>query len=102
MAASIKEQLENHLEMGGNWERMATPIPGLLVVKAPATKKVPARLFLELNPEGKWRGLFINGEENLSEISEILTNDITHLLIHEIEAINPEINKNGPKKLKMD
>lgn len=102
MAESIKEQLEDHLEKGKPWERMETPILGLYVVKAPATKNTPPRLFLELNPEGKWKGFFINNEENLSEVCEILTNDITHHLIHEIASINPEINKHGPKKLKME
>ena len=99
MSITVKEQLENHLEEGKPWERMATPIPGLFIVKAPATKHISAQLFLELNPDKKWKGFFINTKELLTDVITILTDNITHTLIHEIEAINPETNRYKPKKL---
>jgi len=46
----ISSQLNKHLEGGKDWERMDTPVPGLFIVKVPATKTRKARLNLELSP----------------------------------------------------
>jgi len=45
--ADIEAQLKAHLKNGADWEKMETPVPGVNVVKVPATKTRPALLFLE-------------------------------------------------------
>ena len=104
--SNIENQLEDHLKGGADWEKMETPIPGVFVVKVPATKTKPALLFLEVNPlkdDGKplkKRGLFIGSKEMLLKFSEALNDDKTFQLIGELEKINPEV-KIKTKKLKM-
>ena len=104
--SNIENQLEDHLKGGADWEKMETPIPGVFVVKVPATKTKPALLFLEVNPlkdDGKplkKRGLFIGSKDMLLKFSEALNDDKTFQLIGELEKINPEV-KTKTKKLKM-
>ena len=105
--SEIQAQLKEHLKSGKDWEKMATPIEGISVVKVPATKTRPALLFLEVNPlkeDGtpmKRKGLFVGNKEMLIKFSEALSDDKTYQLIQEIEQINPKESKNSVKKLKM-
>ena len=104
--SNIENQLKDHLKGGADWEKMETPIPGVFVVKVPATKTKPALLFLEVNPlkdDGKplkKRGLFIGSKDMLLKFSEALNDDKTFQLIGELEKINPEV-KTKAKKLNM-
>ena len=106
--ADIEAQLKNHLNNGADWEKMETPVPGVNVVKVPATKTRPALLFLEVNPlkeDGKpmkRKGLFVGSKEMLIKFGEALNDDKVFQLIGELEKINPIGTTNGPvKKLKM-
>ena len=105
--SDIQAQLKEHLKSGKDWEKMATPIEGINVVKVPATKTRPALLFLEINPlkeDGtpmKKRGLFVGNKEMLIKFGEALNDDKTYQLIQEIEQINPKETKTNVKKLKM-
>ncbi len=106
--AEIKEQLKDHLENATDWEKMETPVPGVFVVKVPATKSRPALLFLEVNPlkdDGKplkRKGLFVGNKEFLVKFSEALSDDKVYQLINEIEKVNPEVKSAGAtKKLEM-
>ncbi len=105
--ADIKLQLREHLKDAEDWGKMETPIPGVYVVKVPATKTRPALLFLEINPikqDGKpikRKGLFIGSFENLLLFSEALADDKVVQLIRTLEEINPKA-QTQMKKLKMD
>jgi hypothetical protein len=105
--SDIQAQLKEHLEKGDDWEKMDTPVPGLSVVKVPATKTKPALLFLEVNPlkeDGKplkRKGLFIGNKEILIKFSEALNDDKTFQLITELEKVNPEVTGAATKKLEM-
>jgi hypothetical protein len=105
--SDIQAQLKEHLKSAKDWEKMATPIEGISVVKVPATKTRPALLFLEVNPlkeDGtpmKRKGLFVGNKEMLIKFSEALNDDKTYQLIQEIEQINPKETKKSVKKLKM-
>ena len=106
--ADIQGQLKDHLENAKEWEKMETPVPGVFVVKVPATKSRPALLFLEINPlkdDGKpmkKKGLFVGSKEMLIKFSEALQDDKVFQLIGELESINPEVRGSGSvKKLKM-
>ena len=106
--ANIEAQLKAHLKDGADWEKMETPVPGVNVVKVPATKTRPALLFLEVNPlkeDGKpmkRKGLFVGSKEMLIKFGEALNDDKVFQLIGELEKINPQGTTNGPaKKLEM-
>jgi hypothetical protein len=106
--ADIKAQLKAHLKNGADWEKMETPVPGVNVVKVPATKTRPALLFLEVNPlkeDGKpmkRKGLFVGSKEMLIKFGEALNDDKVFQLIGELEEINPEGTSNAAtKKLEM-
>lgn len=102
--ADIQAQLKEHLQNGQDWEKMATPIPGVHVVKVPATKSRPALLFIEVNPlkdDGKplkRKGLFVGNREMLMKFSETLADDKVYQLVQEIEQVNPKEAQNGVKK----
>jgi len=106
--ADIEAQLREHLKNGKDWEKMATPVDGVSVVKVPATKTRPSLLFLEVNPlkeDGKpmkRKGLFVGSKEMLIKFGEALNDDKVFQLIGEIEKVNPERStNNSAKKLKM-
>jgi hypothetical protein len=105
--SSIQNQLKEHLEKGKDWEKMETPIPGVFVVKIPATKTRDALLSLEINPlkeDGnpmKRKGLFVRNKEMLVKFGEALNDDKVYQLIIELENINPDISSKNKKKLKM-
>lgn len=106
--ADIEAQLKAHLKNGADWEKMETPVPGVNVVKVPATKTRPALLFLEVNPlkeDGKplkRKGLFVGSKEMLIKFGEALNDDKVFQLIGELEKINPKGTANGAtKKLEM-
>ncbi|MFX1326841.1 MAG: hypothetical protein ACFE91_01690 [Promethearchaeota archaeon] len=106
--ADIQTQLKEHLKNGKDWEKMETPIPGVFVVKVPATKTRPALLFLEVNPlknDGKpmkRKGLFIGSKEMYIAYKEALEEDAIYTLIQNVEAVNPEVRGAGAaKKLQM-
>ncbi|MGV9173752.1 MAG: hypothetical protein ACOC44_14260 [Promethearchaeia archaeon] len=106
--ADIQDQLKDHLKTAKDWEKMETPIPGVFVVKVPATKTRPALLFLEINPlkengrPMKRKGLFVKNKEMLISFTEALTDDKVFKLIQELDSVNPDVSKKGNrKKLKM-
>jgi len=106
--ADIEAQLRNHLKNASDWEKMEAPVPGVFVVKVPATKTRPALLFLEINPlkdDGKpmkRKGLFVGSKEMLIKFGEALQDDKVFQLIGELEKINPEVATSGiVKKLEM-
>ncbi len=106
--ADIEAQLKAHLKNGADWEKMETPVPGVSVVKVPATKTRPSLLFLEINPlkdDGKpmkRKGLFVGSKEMLIKFGEALQDDKVYQLIVELEKINPEGATSGTtKKLEM-
>ena len=101
--ADIEKDLKEHLDNGKDWEKMETPIDGVMVVKVPATKTRPALLFLEINPiiDGKplkRKGLFVGSQEILLKFTEALQDDKTYELIRVMEGVNPEVRKNGVTK----
>jgi len=106
--ADIEAQLRAHLKNANDWEKMEAPIPGVFIVKVPATKTRPSLLFLEINPlkdDGKpmkRKGLFVGSKEMLIKFGEALQDDKVYQLIVELEKINPKGATTGTvKKLEM-
>jgi hypothetical protein len=106
--ADIQAQLKEHLEKGKDWAKMETPVPGVFVVKVPATKTRPALLFIEINPlksDGnpmKRKGLFIRNKEMYLAFKEALEEDAIFTILQNLEAVNPEVKgAASTKKLQM-
>ncbi|MFW9773853.1 MAG: hypothetical protein ACFFFB_23240 [Candidatus Heimdallarchaeota archaeon] len=106
--SSIQSQLKEHLDKATDWAKMETPVPGVFVVKVPATKTRPSLLFIEVNPlneDGtpmKRKGLFVGSKEMLIKFGETLNDDKVFQLIGEIEKVNPkEVKSKSTKKLEM-
>jgi hypothetical protein len=106
--ADIEAQLRAHLKNGNDWEKMEAPIPGVFIVKVPATKTRPSLLFLEINPlkdDGKpmkRKGLFVGSKEMLIKFGEALQDDKVYQLIVELEKVNPKgATAGATKKLEM-
>jgi hypothetical protein len=105
--SDIQAQLKEHLKNGKNWSKMETPVPGVFVVKVPATKTRPALLFIEVNPlksDGnpmKRKGLFIRNREMYLAFKEALEEDAIFTILQNLEAVNPEVKGATTKKLKM-
>ena len=100
-------QLREHLKNGKDWEKLATPIPGVFVVKIPATKSHGARLMVEVNPVDengnprKRKGLFITDEKMRRDFVVALENEDVSQLIRNVDAVNPVEPPGGKKILKM-
>ncbi len=106
--SDIQAQLKEHLKNAKDWEKMVTPVPGVNVVKIPATKMRPAMLHLEISPvkaDGtpmKRKGLFVSSKEMLVKFSEALNDDKVFHLISELEKVNPKgTGESKTKKLEM-
>ncbi|WP_455368108.1 hypothetical protein [[Eubacterium] cellulosolvens] len=96
MAEFIKE--------GRDWERKATTLRGVFVLKMPAYKGAPVRLAVELNPvdsEGrpsKKRGILLRSSEELAEYNKILSDNRIVNLLKNIDSVNPRPAKKEEKK----
>ena len=104
MEAKLSEFLRN----GRDWEKKATSIPGIFIMKMPAYKSTPfvapSRLCVELNPvdaEGrptKKRGILLKSISELNNYKSILNDEKLANLITNIESINPRITKRQDEK----
>ncbi|MHA1730884.1 MAG: hypothetical protein ACTSU5_03025 [Promethearchaeota archaeon] len=98
------EALEEHLTEAKDWEKMETDIPGVFVVKIPATKTRPAKIMIEVNPVDetgkpkKRKGLFISDFEMYVQFLEALEDDRIGKLIKVVDSVNPQNSSNGTKK----
>jgi len=76
----VDERLSQFLKEGKDWERKATSIQGVFLIKLPEYKSRPAYIAIEINPVDtsgiatKKRGILIKSRSELEQISNILTN----------------------------
>ncbi len=90
-----EERLKEFLESAEGWSRLKTSIPGVMVLKMPASKSREASLALEVNPlneagvPSKRRGLIIRSLEELYEFREILMEEKLETLLELVESLNP-------------
>lgn len=98
------QALTKHLENGKDWEKVDTDIPGVFVVKIPATKTRPARLSVEVNPVDeagkpkKRKGLFVTNFEMYVQFLEALQDDNVGKLITLVDNLNPATASKGKRK----
>ena len=101
---SAEKKLEEFLDQGKSWERLATSIPGVFVLKLPPYKGRPPNLVVELNPVDsnlkpmKRRGLVLRSAEELEAFIELYKPEKIGSLLSMIETINPA-EPQGRKKI---
>ena len=97
-----KERLSRLLSESDDWQKTRTDIDGVLLVKMPQYKSRPPTLALEINPidatgsSTKKRGIVIRSSEELSTISQIVSDPRLAELAASMDSVNPATS--GPKK----
>ena|SRR4026207_230514 len=101
-------RLSQFLREGKNWERKATSISGVFLIKLPEYKSRPPYIAMEINPVDstgaatKKRGILIKSSYELEQISNILTNaKIVHLATS-LDEVNPEKKSRAPQSTETD
>ena len=96
MASAVDEKLAQFLKEGKDWERKATSIPGVFLMRLPSFKGRPASLGIEINPVDssgsatKKRGVVVRSASELETISKLIMNPKIAQLAKSIDAVNPE------------
>ena len=104
----IDERLSQFLREGKNWERKATSIPGVFLIKLPEYKSRPPYIAMEINPVDstgaatKKRGILIKSSSELEQISDILTNAKIVQLATSLDEVNPEKKSRAPQSTETD
>lgn len=102
------ERLSQFLREGRNWERKATSIPGVFLIKLPEYKSRPPYIAMEINPVDstggatKKRGILIKSSSELELISNILTNAKIVQLATSLDEVNPEKKSRAPQSTETD
>jgi hypothetical protein len=92
----ISENLRVFLESAEDWERKATTLPGVSIIRLPATRTRPATLAIEVNPLDangrpmKKKGIMVMGRDEITAFAEIFASGKLMTLIDAMEAVTPE------------
>ena len=98
MTVDVNEKLAQFLREGQNWEKRATNIQGVFLLKLPTYKKSPPSIGIEINPvnvAAKKRGIIIRSGSELEQITQLVANPKVVELAKKIEAINPKIKEDS-------
>jgi hypothetical protein len=98
MTVDVNEKLAQFLREGQNWEKRATNIQGVFLLKLPTYKKSPPSIGIEINPVNvatKKRGIIIRSGSELEQITQLVANPKVVELAKKIEAINPKIKEDN-------
>src|SRR5262245_59458337 len=93
---TIEDRLANFLKDAKDWERRATNIPGVFLLKLPSSRTRRAAVAIEINPVDaagsytKKRGIVIRSASELDEFNRILANQKLVELTRKIDEINPK------------
>ena len=102
--SGLESKLAEFLKEGKDWERKATTLQGVFVLKMPAYRGAPVRLAVELNPvdsEGrpsKKRGILLRSSKELEEYNKILSDNRIANLLKNIDSVNQKPAKKEEKK----
>jgi len=92
---SVDERLAQFLKDAKDWEKKATNIPGLFLLKLPGLKGNPPTIVIEINPVDasgspmKKRGVIVRSVAELEWIRDILSNPKATELAEKMDKINP-------------
>lgn len=100
---SIDERLARFLEDARDWEKRATSIPGLFLLKLPGLKNNPSSIAIEINPidasgsPTKKRGVVIRSVAELKWIKDVLSNPKASELAARMDKVNPQRKERSPR-----
>ena len=93
---TIEDRLARFLDDARDWERRATNIPGVFLLKLPLSKTRQAAVAIEVNPVDaagsatKKRGIVIRSAAELNEFNRILANQKLVELARKVDEVNPK------------
>ena len=102
----LSENLKEFLEKGKDWERKATSVPGIFLLKLPPYRSSPSQLVVEVNPldssgnPTKKRGLILRNPIELKEFKRLINEAKLEALMGAVERVNPKAEK--PAKLRRE
>ncbi|MDD1703003.1 MAG: hypothetical protein LUQ31_08505 [Methanoregula sp.] len=103
----LTDTLKAFIEEGGDWERKATSVAGVSIIRLPAMKNRPASLAIDVNPVHpnglpmKKKGIMIMNATELAAFREIFASEKMDSLVKALEAVLPE-RKTAAKTKKSD
>ena len=92
---NIKETLENFLEEGKDWERKATSLRGVSILRMPRTTTRPPTLAMEINPVDergtpmKRKGVMIRSPKELEAIRSVIEDPKVVSLMMTLASVVP-------------
>ena len=93
---AIEERLTGFLKDAKAWERRATNIPGVFLMKLPSSRTRQAAIAIEINPVDsagsatKKRGIVVRSASELNEFNRILANQKLVDLARKVDMVNPK------------
>ena len=93
---AIEERLAAFLKDARDWERRATNIPGVFLLKLPSSRTRQGAVAIEVNPVDaagsatKKRGIVIRSASELNEFNRILGNQKLVELASKVDEVNPQ------------
>lgn len=92
----ISEQLRTFMEEGQDWERKATSVKGVTIIRLPKTKNRAASLAIDFNPVNehgvpmKKKGIMIMNAAELAAFRAAFNNEKVDVLLKALEEVLPE------------
>src|SRR6266513_755691 len=100
MSATTDQRLTQFLKEGKDWERKATSIPGIFLLRLPGLRSGPPSLAIEINPVDpstgsatKKRGVVIRSSSELEVVNNLLSNPKLSQLAKSMDEVNPEVRR---------
>ena len=99
----VDERLVQFIKNAKDWERKATSIAGVFLLKLPSFRGRSASIAIEVNPVDasgsvtKKRGIVVRSSAELDEISRLLTNPKLSEMAKMIDEVNPAEVKSASK-----
>ena len=100
----MEEKLGELLKSGKDWERKATSVAGVFVLRMPPFRGSPARLAVELNPVDEYgrptkkRGIILRSSEDLNGYRKLLNDEKLAPLVKAVESLVKPEKKEAPPK----
>jgi hypothetical protein len=92
----LTEQLRTFIEEGQDWERKATSVKGVSIIRLPKTKNRPPSLAIDINPVNehgvpiKKKGIMLMNSGELAAFRATFNNEKVDNLIKALEDVLPE------------
>ena len=93
---AVDDRLTGFLRDARDWERRATNITGVFLLKLPSYRTKQAAIAIEINPVDsagsatKKRGIVVRSASELDEFNRILSNEKLVELTRKIDQVNPK------------